>query len=182
MEKINFDKVYYHGLDVDNCGKKIPNYELSISRLETILKTGSIYSRKKLLESKIAKDNLFRDIINWNGNDYVSITRKNSYPLSAYYMYVKTGMALIIDDNIEKEIEFREDNYLKLTGEIQVKDAILSDYFIGITICIPDDSMNLFDNDLREVESILVKTGLELPVYGLNKDNDDVQIMSKRIL
>ena len=24
MEKINFDKVYYHGLDVDNCGKKIP--------------------------------------------------------------------------------------------------------------------------------------------------------------
>lgn len=182
MEKINFDKVYYHGLDVDNFGRAIPNYELSIDRLDTILKIGSIYSRQKLLESKIVADHFFRDTINWNGNDYVSITRKTSYPLSAYYMYVKTGMALIINDKIEKELEFREENYRRLTGEFQVKDEIASDYFMGITICIPDGYMDLFDKDLKEVKSILVKTGLELPIYGLNMDNDDVKIINKRIL
>lgn len=182
MSTIHFDKIYYHGLDCDNFRREIPNYELSLCTLATILKTRAIYSREKLLEYKIIKDkSSFRDTINWNGNEYVSISKNcfSSSPFESYDVYVKPGMAIMISDQIEEELEFRKEGYNRLMGEFQVKEKIPSDYFLGITISIPDNSINLFEKDLKQVETILVKTGLTLPIYIVN--DDDIKIMNRSL-
>lgn len=171
MDKINLDKVLFHGLAHRDDSIEDPKYD-ALKHLDSVLKTKSILSRKKQKEilelSKYAYQFLLK-----NGNDYVCVCkRKGKNKLikcsEAFYEFVESGISLILDTKLLEELEVREQSFQD--GEIQIRDEIPLKYLVGIAInCSSDESCIKFykksikkgldrkyiEEDLKHTHSIL---------------------------
>ena len=181
-----YENCYFHGLAgnvvVMNADELVIN--TSIEQLDKIILTGGIYSRNKLKEHDIEYSHKPVE----NGNDYVSICVKN--PLdeeftgynegfeSAYVPYVERDrIALVISDKINDSLTFRDKaGTFMLPGERQVKDGILNEYIVGISIMFENEnSMNVA---VYAVSDLLKKYNITLPLLDKNLCEIDVQSKS----
>lgn len=161
MRKINLNQYFFHGMEPwDNFfNHKKPKSSIEI--LEKILNTGYIASRRLLKEILSEEEYKLLDMtrgMNWNKNDYVSIgptihpeiegirSVLEDYPNEtedwhgfAYNHYIKEYPSIILDSKLLKELEVNEDEGPRFIGEIQVRDRISSDYFVGVTLPKPPE-------------------------------------------
>lgn len=142
---MNFNNKYYHG--VENHTK---NFYEELKKVEKILSDHAILSRS-LQDSNIYSK------ISFNGNNYISLCHGiigKYIEHSAYNLFVKNSISLIINENLPDVINlnllkrnissynesellyFSNDNnkvrYTDLVDEVQVEDLISSNYFDGI--------------------------------------------------
>lgn len=137
MEKIDLHSVLFHGLAHFLEDKR---FDLSLKRLEQILKSGAILSRneqKKILPTLGFTPEDYCKIL-WNGEDYISICRKSNddnpeYNTKSFFQFIgEYGIGLILDKRLLNELKIRLSNCDD--GEIQVKDKIDSKYFLGVLV------------------------------------------------
>lgn len=180
MEKIDFDKVYYHNIESMRAIKFRLIDKKAEEKLKSILETGYIYSRRNLWERNIKVEwNNF----NFNGSDYISVCKKKGRYIktsTAYDFYVKTGINLILSEKIKEDLEFKE--YPRaIEGEEQVKDKIPISYICGLSFPIPNGLEEQCYQDVLYVKAILVKHGLEVPIFNVNKNNEEITFSNKEI-
>ena len=179
-----YENCYFHGLAgnvvVMNADELVIN--TSIEQLDKIILTGGIYSRNKLKEHDIEYSHKPVE----NGNDYVSICVKN--PLdeeftgynegfeSAYVPYVERDrIALVISDKINDSLTFRDKaGTFMLPGERQVKDGIMLQDIIGITIMFRNEES--MQEAIAKVGELLEKYNLNIPLLNRNLEQIESQI------
>lgn len=137
MEKLDLHNVLFHGFAHFLADKR---FEISLKRLDQILKSGAILSRneqKKVLPTLgFAPENYGK--ILWNGEDYISICKKADddnpkYNTNSFFEFIgEYGIGLILDKRLLNELEIRLSNCDD--GEIQVKDKIDCKYFLGVLV------------------------------------------------
>ncbi len=168
-----FEDAYFHGLAGNAIVFNDNEYVINISllQLENILITGGIYSRNKLKEHNILYSH--KGVI--NGDDYISVCVMNPSEdefkgynegfESSYVNYVYFNkIALIIDKNIESKCEFRNsDGVYMLPGERQIKDGVLFDDVVGISVMF--DNEDLVNEIVFKIRDILQKYNRDIPIY-----------------
>lgn len=176
MDNINGDDYFYHGL----CGFSIcvcNHYfviDRSLKQLESIFRTGGIYSRNYLKRFEVNYDH--RPV--YNGDDYISLCIKEPFSFefeginegfeSAFVNYVFSNkISLMIDKDIVFDHEFRTYNkqYL-LPGERQVKDKIDISSIKGIMISFDSEDYTYLSYIF--VRELLTKYNLNIPLYNRN--------------
>lgn len=165
MKSIDLEQVLFHGLAHILSPHK---EEKSLSRLDRILKCGAILSRnyQELMLSELGlEQNKYAKIV-WNGEDYISICRKQgSKPdrtSEAFSEFVESGISIILDSKILDDAELRVDKIQE--GEVQIKDTIPSSYFKGISVLFMSDKQTIERTQsfidrgmsLKECEDILI--------------------------
>ena len=137
MRKLDLHSVLFHGFAHFLTDKR---FELSLKRLDQILKSGAILSRneqKKVLPTLGFTPEAYCKIL-WNGEDYISICKKSDednpeYNTNSFFEFIgEYGIGLILDKKLLNELEIRLSNCDD--GEIQVKDKIDSKYFLGVLV------------------------------------------------
>lgn len=120
-------------------------------KLKKIITTGYIASRKDLkgILTLEEYDSLCDINTNWNEGDYVSITpfrtKQKNFPAhrngkcastfdNSYNIYVARHPAIILNNNLLENLPIRRNPNNNMLGEIQVKDKIPDEYFIGISL------------------------------------------------
>ncbi len=168
MEKIDFEKVYYHTL------KTNPYDDMSedeIYKLESILESKFILARKYLKDK-----NIILCSFNFNGSDYISLSRKKSKYKSglstAYNTYVLNGISIILSEDIKKSLKFRKYAPIVMDGEVQVKDKIPTSYICGLSY--PYTNKEEEKEQLREITYILKRHNLKLPIYNPLSNNEEI--------
>ena len=168
-----------------------------ITRLEEILKSGFVLSRRKL--NLPLKDALF------NGMDYISLCdlEKEHQHNSAYNLYVKSGVSLLFSKDLkginpqiitlDKRHADLEDmvhrlgmngRYSDLSDEVQVKDSISLDYLKGLLVSI--ESMKESHSDkynmdyLRLMKELLLDYNRDVPIINLD-DEKEIKIYEKNV-
>ena len=138
-EKIDFEKVLFHGLthyEVGNIKIKI-----GLQRLINIIRAGGILSRKQVYntfgEKHYEKWQKEFCRVNWNGADCVSVCKKSS-KLSkkyseAFRLFVRNSISLILDEKLLQDLELKVDGQLE-DGEFQIKNQIDLKYVIGVAV------------------------------------------------
>ena len=150
--------------------------------MEKIILTCGIYSRNKLKEHNIEYSHKPVE----NGNDFVSICVKNPSEEeftgynegfeSAYISYIERDrIALVINPNIKFTHIFRDKTgtYM-LPGERQVKDGIMLQDIIGITIMFRNEES--MQEAIAKVEKLLEKYNLNIPLLNQNLEQIESQI------
>lgn len=172
---MNFDNDYFHGLSgaVDTWDVR-RTVEVSLDHLEKILKTGGLYSKKKLLE--LGYESNGKPV--YNGDEYISLCDKNltkeeqkevnDEMSSVYDNYVENKIAIVIDKSINETCEFRHGEYEKLPGERQVKDYIDISNFKAIIVGLEHEVLR--DTVAEMIDSMLKKYNIEIPIVD-NKYN-----------
>lgn len=168
-----------------------------INRLEEILKSGFVLSRRKL--NLPLKDALF------NGMDYISLCdleKEHEYN-SAYNLYVKSGVSLLFSKdfkvihpqiitldschiNLEDMVHRLGMNgrYSDLSDEVQVKDSISLDYLKGLLVSL--ESMKESHSDrynldyLRVMKELLLDYNKDVPIINLD-DEKEIKIYEKNL-
>ncbi len=161
MERINLNQHLFHGLVPWKSYFYHEKYIDSAEVLQKILNTGLIASNKILKD--ILSDEEYtllnmKRVMTWNKDDYVSIVptihpeiegihsaledftylQEDSKGL-AYNFYVKGYPSIVLDSKLLKELEVNEDQGPCMIDEIQIKDRIPSNYFVGVTLPdVPD--------------------------------------------
>lgn len=183
MEKINLNQYLFHGLEP---WKNFFSYKKTIGSIEIlqkILNTGFIASRNLLKDILSEEEYRLLDMgrgINWNKDNYVSIVPtlhpeiegihsvledfidfQENFNGLAYNFYVKKYPSIILDTKLLQELKVNEDQGPRFIGEIQIRDRIPSNYFVGVTLPeVPNfdlffEYMNLINStsiELSEVE------------------------------
>lgn len=161
MEKLNLNEYLFHGLEPWNNFFNSRKTKESIEILEAVLNTGFIASRRLLKEILSEEEYKLLDtarVLNWNKDDWVSIVptiypeiegihsvledypgNSEVYQGFAYNYYIKEYPSIILDSKLLKELEVNEDEGPRFIGEIQVRDRISSDYFVGVTLPKPPE-------------------------------------------
>ncbi len=164
------DKYYLHGLAIYPINDK----EKLLEKIVSIMKHG-ILSREKLKEVWNLKS--FGN--NWNGKDYISLTKINpntdlntivNGETNDYFLFSEGKATLIISDKIEDECEFVSGEHKRMPNEVWIKNFIPSKYIIGL---------RLPENLILEMSQFLYagfeEIGFELPIY----DEDSMEIAQK---
>ena len=165
---------------------RIKDIDSNLERLEQILKSGYLLSRRNLgLDS--VEDSLY------NGLDYISLCdlSKNHNGYSSYNMYVRNGLSLLLDHNINvitptlldysiytymdvKNLDLVHNRYSDFKDEVQVKNRISLEYLKGL--CIPvsmfyamGDS-NCLNNYVKRVYELLEKYNYSVPLYNIDSE------------
>ncbi len=173
MDKIDFDKVYYHSIESMHTIRLKLMSDESIKKLESILESGYIYSRRNLEEKhiKVGYNNF-----NFNGLDYISICKKKSSFTtleSVAYRYVREGTTLILSEKIKEDLTFKE--YPRaIEGEEQVKDKIPISYIIGLSLPIPKDFEEKYYKEVLYAKALLVKHNLHVPIFNIRDNNKEI--------
>ena len=168
-----------------------------ITRLEEILKSGFVLSRRKL--NLPLKDALF------NGMDYISLCdlEKEHQHNSAYNLYVKSGVSLLFSKDLKVihpqiiTLDKRHPNlrgmvhrlgmngrYSDLSDEVQVKDSISLDYLKGLLVSI--EAMKESHSDRYNMEFLMVMKELlldynrDVPIINLD-DEKGIKIYEKNL-
>ncbi len=193
MEKIDFDQVYYHGLDSANgFSRNTANftnlkYEISLKRLESILKCKAILSTDRRKKEKI-EDIGVHCGVNWNGSKYVSICQKKfllkvakpTWILSeAYQNFCQHGISIVLNQDLIKDLPVRQDFHLHMPGEIQIEDAIPTSYMIGLCINTSNEDQN-YQDTVKKAKSLLIKYQMEIPIFHLRNTVQE-KIDSKKL-
>lgn len=149
MAKLEMDQYLFHGIFACSTDPDISKMEAKI--LRNILHFQMIASReilKTILSEEEYRKIVMKPTTNWNGNSYVSIsTHTNKVSLfpghfsgkinheyyPAYDLYVNLRPSIILNYKLLKELPICGNPVNNMPGEIQIKDKIPSDYFIGIT-------------------------------------------------
>lgn len=149
MKKLNMDDYLFHGIKPYKWKHFEEREQEEAEILRQILNDGFIGSRKYLREilSKEDYESLRKfKRTNWNGIDYVSITPYLSKILKDYYWldstddeiayndYIRKYPSIILDSKLLTELSRNLHCYNTQPGEIQIKDKIPVDYFVGIMI------------------------------------------------
>lgn len=165
-----------------NIEENIPN---TLNKLSSILKNGYILSREN--QKSILKASFHNKGSNWNKDEYISICTldyKSNIDLDdnhndeiAYETFCKEGSVCIILNNELLYNVRRRKNYFHMIGEIQVKDKISYEHFVGIGVQLHDylSSKSETKNDLKllkAIKKVLSDTGSNLPVIALNNGDD----------
>jgi len=143
MNKINLDKVLFHGVTHRDDDELVSRNDLSLKRLDSIFKCGAILSRKEQRKVIALLETEYQFPLK-NGEDYVCIcTRKGKNKLikcsDAFYQFIESGISLILDKKLLEDLEIREESFQD--GEIQVKNKIPLKYLVGVAVnCSSDDS------------------------------------------
>ena len=156
MKKINLDKVLYHGLGHASLEDR---EEISLKRLESVLKSGAILSRDEQRKIFDLPPYVYQYQLK-NGNEYVCVCKrkgkaKNIKWSEAFYEFVEGGVSLILDEKLLDELEIRKENFQD--GEIQIKNKIPLDYIIGIAVD-------------RSSDESTVKHGLKSAKRGISRE------------
>ena len=179
---------------------RISNFKIrDFDNLEEILKTGYLLSRRcqRQLGNKSIDNSVLTAL--FNGMDYISLCdlKMNHDGNSAYNMYTKRGLSLLIDRNIPviipKVIDQSDYNYFNvstflsnkrytnLVDEVQVKDSISLSHLKGM--CLSLSVFNSFYKDeyikdyLKYLNILLLKYEYNVPIYNL----DDGEIIKKLV-
>lgn len=175
---------------------RITNFDyIDISRIDNIIKSGYIYSRRKMKEILgINNKDTCEETSLFNGMDYISLCdlSKKHERYSAYYMYVYRGLSFLFSKNIDvivptivntnvndmsfiyKAHEYGQkiNRYSDLYDEVQVKDKLSLDYLKGMSISLR--SMRIFHDKkylfeyLKALKEVLEKNNLNIPIYNLD--------------
>lgn len=148
---------------------RISNFNLiDIEKIEDILKSGYIYSRRNLQNlPNFDIKSLGEDTSLFNGMDYISLCdlSKRNLDYSAYNMYVKRGLSFLFNKKIDvitptvvnnrlggysffgdaHALGMQTMRYSDLPDEVQVKDKISLDNLEGISLSIKQ--MQKFHDD-----------------------------------
>ncbi len=156
MEKLNLNEYLFHGIEPwkDILGSKMLMDSIVI--FQKILNTGYIASRNLLKETLSEEEYKLLDMsgrMNWNKDDWVSVVPTlhpeiegihsiledfeylpEDFHGLAYNFYVQEYPAIVLDARLLKELQVNGDSGPRFLGEIQVKEKISSEYFVGVTI------------------------------------------------
>ncbi len=156
------DQYLFHGIFACSIERDTSPVEAEI--MKDILNFKIIASRK-ILKTLLSEEDYYKRIIrrptgNWNGDTYVSISthvnrlslfpghfsgKVNNECLSSYKLYIQFKPAMILDSKLLKELPVCKEPANNMPGEIQVKDKIAIDYFVGITLPYASPLDSFFD-------------------------------------
>ena len=124
MEKIDLHNTLFHGLAHFLADKR---FELSLKRLDQILKSGAILSRneqKKVLPTLGFTPEDYCKIL-WNGEDYISVCTKSNeenkqydYNTEAFFEFVYGGVGFVLDKKLLEDLEIRTSNRSNLQERV----------------------------------------------------------------
>lgn len=190
-EQIDLDKVLFHGLGHNELEDRA---EDSIRRLENILKTKAILSRKKQKEI-LPKHNIDVPLYYLplkNGDDYICVCKRKSdkkkqKTSDAFNQFVDGGISIIINPNILHELKIRDESFQD--GEFQVKNQIAINYVVGIALNLSSSAdfikhekkrlkkgkdlknteieLDYLYKNYKEVTELLSIYNLDLPIYSI---------------
>lgn len=144
MERIDLKNKFFHSILIGSSFYESPDNELAIEKLECILRSNKLYSRKTLLDNGYSKKYLpFNHETFYNEPTEIclatypnigeySFMHEADYIQDAYHYFVNTArrMCLIFDNQILNDYQIRKGklhNEYYLTGDIDV-----SKYLVGI--------------------------------------------------
>lgn len=181
---------------------------IDIFRLENILKTGYLFSRRILNSIFVNYDiNISEKTALFNGMDYISLCdlSKVHEEYSAYNMYFKNGLSLLFDRNIDVVIPllikerigelFSCNNvhdlgmglirYSDLSDEVQVKDKLSIEHLHGISLSINRflhfHSEKYLIDYLKWLKYVLTKYEKNIPI--INIDNyEEISLKKNKYL
>lgn len=154
MDKIDFDNVLFHGVSYFLNGTNI--FNVSMERLELILKSNALLSRNKQKE-QLPSLNLAPahfDLKTFDNEDWVSVCQKKSFynensTSTSYEEFIDYSYGLVLNKKLLDDLEHRERYTSKGhrfhcdDGEYQIKDQIPSKYFLGFFADLPSDIVML---------------------------------------
>lgn len=138
---LDINSVLFHGLEPVEAEQRT---EKALEKLESVLQTGAILSRGEQLKrfniethkflEKYTKEDFWG---NRNGNDYISICKKQSRVKSecesgGFFFYVAGdgGISIALSQDVLTLVD--SNRRLLMDGELQVKDSIPLEYMVGI--------------------------------------------------
>ena len=185
------DEYYAHAIKISNF--KVKDFD----NLEKILKSGHLLSRMK--QRKLGDRSLNTSIITaaFNGINYISLCdlKMSHEGHSAYDMYIKRGLSLLIDRDIPviKPILIDENDYTyynmkvflgkacysNLVDEVQVKDKISLEHLKGMCLSL-SVFKSFYDEDyindyIKYLNILLNKYNYDVPIYNLD-DREKIKI------
>lgn len=178
------EEYYAHTIQISNF--RIKDFD----NLEKILKSGYLLSRRKLRKKgdKNISNSAFSML--FNGMDYISLCdlAKNHDGNSAYNMYTRRGLSLLIDRDIpiitptllppgeysyfDLKLFLGKERFSDLVDEVQVRDSISLSHLQGM--CVSLSVFKSFYNDdyienyLRYLEILLSDYNYNVPIYDLD--------------
>ena len=179
---------------------RITNFNLiDIERVEQILKSGYIYSRRNLQNTiNFDKERLGEETSLFNGMDYVSLCdlSKEKTDYSAYNMYVKRGLSFLFNKRIEVILPIiintkvggysffgdahlfglQEKRYSDLPDEVQIKDKISLSYLEGMAISVGQiekyHEKDYVIEYLKLLKSVLTKYEKYVPIINIDTEKE----------
>lgn len=189
------DEYYAHTIRISNF--KIRDFD----NLEKILQTGYLLSRKK--QRAIGYKSIDNNVLTalFNGMNYISLCdlKMNHDGNSAYDMYTKRGLSLLLDRDIPviipQVIDQNDYNYFNiqsflgnkrytnLIDEVQVKGSISLEHLKGMCLSLSVFS-SFYKHDYQEdylkyLNLLLEKYHYNVPIYNLD-DKEIIKINIKK--
>lgn len=185
MTSMNINAYLFHAMKPYKFNHK-EKVQDEIKILTNIISTGAILSRRHL--KTILSEEEWNKLCeghktNWNKLDWVSIAPSNhptiKFPDDGMVCFDMSGMpafsehivkypSIILDPVLLNDLRIAnlyDDEYFGCqTGEIQVKDKIPSDYFVGIALPDVYDSSELIKNNTSEWNQYLYQKLKELEI------------------
>ena len=185
------DECYAHTI-------RISNYRIrDIQQLEKILQSGCLLSRK--LQRQKGYKSIDNSVLTacFNGMDYISLCdlKMNHDGYSAYNMYTKKGLSLLLDRNLpiinptivnpgdynyfNVKVFLGNNRFTDLIDEVQVKNNISLSHLKGM--CLSLSRFKEFYNEqyidyyLDYLKSVLDEYGYSVPIYNLD-DKEKIKI------
>ena len=165
-------------------------HRMQLEKLEDILNTGAILSRRKLGYQKM-------NHTTWNGLDYISLSKREEELIwnSSYNRFISSSYAFILGSIPAEKTEYIEDNNYELwrklsklfpnkrfspyEDEYQVKDEISLDTVVGIKIPDRDkkfSSVEYYKEKDWAIDVVLNKLGSNLESVPFIDVNEGLQI------
>ena len=139
--------------------------KLLFPRFESIICNKAILSRAKQLSTLGKIHGL--DGIDFNGGYYISICNPGiDNKHESFIRYVSKSLSFILDKSVLDELQVRSDKSgYRLSGEIQIKDSIPSEYFVGVGL----GGTLLERPNIKTTIRIMENTNCNLPVFNMDK-------------
>ncbi|MCL2570136.1 MAG: hypothetical protein FWE16_02930 [Firmicutes bacterium] len=169
---IGFNIDWFHGLG--NHDRYPHLIDRTFLRLESILKSGAILSRKKQVESYGQAFNSFafpeyqgkEETTNWNGDDFVSVCKKvegSHYSGNGFDWFIKNNISIILNEDVINSLIVAENGKL-MGGEAQIANSIPKEFFRGVGL---DGFIFGREEFAERVATVMKKIGEGLPIYSV---------------
>lgn len=221
VEKIDIREYLFHAIIPYDYNDADTLIEDEIKILTNIINTGGLLSRKKLKEI-LSEEEWYKlnqgHSVNWNKSDWISLAATTDnvikFPdigyimpnhemgggIAAFNEFISKYPSIILNPNLVNELVLNDiysDEYGGgQAGEVQVKDRISTDYFVGIALpniydssdlmkeyilkdyyyeklkeLSVDEFINKFYKEAILIEKALQDIGFELPIYHAKTGN-----------